>query len=129
MDQKYELEFMTDDEVWEMLDGIISTVGETVADEDKAVHFLSVNKMRQLQFTEAVLKYLLKNSGATVTHKLHEPFKSMGSVIIEGTDLVFTNQEWFARAAEFASNVDIYPLTNGKVRMAFTFHGLAFTVE
>ena len=128
MDQ-FDLEFMSEQEVLDMLDTIVSIVGESAEEEDKNVQMLSANKMRQMQFTNSVLKYLTKGTDAVVSHKLHKPFKSMGSIFVEGKDLTFSQPEWFARAAEFASNVDIYPLTNGKIRMAFTFHGLTVPVE
>lgn len=124
MDQLFNTEFMSDQEVLDMLDTIVFTVGEAVEEEESRVHMLAENKLRQMQFTHAVLKYLTKGTDAVVSHKLNQPFKSMGSIIVEGADLSFSNAEWFARAAEFASNVDVYPLTNGKVRMAFTFHGI-----
>ena len=31
--------------------------------------------------------------------------------------------------AEFASNTEIYPLAENKVRMTFTFHGLTAPIE
>ena len=49
----------------------------------------------------------------------------MGSVSVEGKSLEFDDPMRFARAAEFASNVEIYPLANDRVRLTFTFHGLA----
>lgn len=129
LSQNFELDFMSDEEVTDALDGIVFTVGEAVLEDDNKTAILSENKYKQMQFTYAVLKYLTKGSGASLSYKLHQPFKSMGSITIEGNELTFGNAEWFSRAAEFASNVDIYPLTNGKVRMTFTFHGLTTPIE
>ena len=129
MDQVFNTEFMSDQEVLDMLDTIVYTVGEAVEEDENRVQMLSENRLRQMQFTNAVLKYLTKGTDAVISHKLNQPFKSMGSILVEGKELCFTNAEWLARAAEFASNVDIYPLTNGKVRMTFTFHGLTVPIE
>ena len=75
------------------------------------------------------LRYITKGQNVTVSYKLHEPFKSMGSVSVEGEQLVFDKPEWFARVAEFASNTEVYPLAKQAIRMTFTFHGLTKTIE
>lgn len=121
---EFEIEFNSDEEIWEMLDHVVVTIGEAaMADESKPA-VLNPIKIQQIQFTYGVLKYLTKDTGAKLTYALHEPFKSMGSVSVESNNLTFTNSEWFSRAAEFASNTEVYPLANGKVRMTMTFHGL-----
>ena len=53
---------------------------------------------------------------------------SMGYVDIEGAPLTIRDTEWFARAAEFADNTEIYPLKDNRVRMTFTFHGLLMPI-
>jgi len=59
-----------------------------------------------------------------ISHEIHEPFSSMGSICIEAEQLEFENCRWLARAIRFASNVEVYPLTSGKIRLVLTFHGL-----
>lgn len=125
MDKKeFVVEFNSDEEVREMLDGIVASVGEAIMADEEGTSILSPIKIQQMQFAYGVLKYLIKGTGAKITYALNEPFKSMGSISVEGKNLSFTNAEWFARSAEFASNTEIYPLANGKVRMTMTFHGL-----
>lgn len=126
---EFEIEFNSDEEVWEMLDNIVVTVGEAVMVDESKPAVLNPIKIQQMQFAYGVLKYLTKGTGAKLTYALNEPFKSMGSISIEGKNLTFTNSEWFARACEFASNTEIYPLANGKVRMTLTFHGLVRPIE
>ena len=120
----FELDFQTDDEINEMLDSIVVTVGDSILTDESRPSLLNPIKIQQMQFVYGVLKYLTKGTGAKVTYALHEPFKSMGSISVESKKLLFTNAEWFARAAEFASNTEVYPLINGEVRMTLTFHGL-----
>lgn len=123
------IEFQTDDEVWAMIDNTVVTVGEAILADESKPAMLVPHKIQQMQFAYGVAKYLTKGTDAKVTYSLNEPFKSMGSISIEGTKLAFTNSEWFARAAEFASNTEVYPLTNGKVKMTMTFHGLVRNIE
>lgn len=120
----FEIEFHSDDEVWAMLDNVVVTVGEAIIADESKPAIIDPIKVQQMQFAYGVLKYLTKNTDAKLSYALHEPFKSMGSISVEGKNLAFTNAEWFSRAAEFASNTEVYPLTNGRVRMTLTFHGL-----
>ena len=85
---------------------------------------INVQRVDQLKFAYALAqKY---TSGININVRLCEnaPFAGMGSVQIEGKSITFTNTEWFARMAEFANNTEIYPLSNGTVRITFTFYGL-----
>ena len=75
------------------------------------------------------MKYLTRGTDAEVSYKLYQPFKSMGSVSVEAKVLEFYDPEWFARAAEFASNTEVYPLAKNRVRLTFTFHGLTKPIE
>lgn len=126
---EFEIEFNSDEEVWEMLDNVVVTVGEAAMVDESKPAVLNPIKIQQMQFAYGVLKYLTKGTGAKLTYALNEPFKSMGSISVEGKNLTFTNAEWFARAAEFASNTEVYPLTNGNVKMTLTFHGLVRPIE
>lgn len=125
---EFEIEFHSDEEVWAMLDNVVVTVGEAIIADESKPAVINPIKIQQMQFAYGVLKYLTRDSDVKLTYALHEPFKSMGSISVEGKNLVFTNSEWFSRAAEFASNTEIYPLTNGKVRLTLTFHGLVKTI-
>ena len=71
----------------------------------------------------------MKGTNVQISYKMYEPFKTMGSITVEGAVLEFDKPEWFARIAEFASNTEIYPLTKNIVRMTFTFHGLTTPIE
>lgn len=126
---EFEIEFHSDEEVWEMLDNVVVTVGEAIAVDESKPAVLNPIKIQQMQFSYGVIKYLTQNTDAKMSYALNEPFKSMGSISVEGKNLAFTNSEWFARACEFASNTEVYPLTNGKVRLTLTFHGLVRPVE
>lgn len=126
---EFEIDFQSDEEVWEMLDNVIVTVGEAIITDEEKPAVLNPIKIQQMQFAYGVIKYLTKNTDAKLSYALNEPFKSMGSITTEGQNLSFANSEWFARACEFASNTEIYPLTNGHVRMTLTFHGLVRPIE
>lgn len=121
---EFEIEFQSDEEIWAMLDNIVVTVGEAIIADESKPAVLNPIKIQQMQFSYGVIKYLTQNTDTKLSYALNEPLKSMGSISVEGKCITFTNSEWFARAAEFASNTEIYSLENGNVRMTLTFHGL-----
>lgn len=126
---EFEIEFTSEEEVLEMLDSIVASIGESVMEEEEKPAVLDPLKIQMMQFSYGVLKYLTGGTTAKLSYMLHEPFQSMGSVSVEGNKLTFSNTEWFARACEFASNTEVYPLTNGNVRITLTFHGLVRPIE
>jgi hypothetical protein len=48
---------------------------------------------------------------------------------MEGDALEFSDCKRLGRAIEFADNVEIFPLIDGKVKMALTFHGLTAPIK
>lgn len=129
MDKEFEIDFSSEEEIEEMLDGIVNSVGEMIAVDEAKTSVLVPEKLQKMQFVHGVIKYLTKGTNAKVTYTLHSPFKSMGSIFVEAEEIKFSDVKWFARIMRFADNIDIYPLTNGKVKMAITFHGLVRPVE
>jgi hypothetical protein len=129
MDFDFETTFGSDDEVTAAFDEFVDSVRGSIERDEQKVTMLNAKRMEQLQFTYAVMKYLTKDTDAKLSYKLYEPFKTMGSVSAEGELLEFDKPEWFAQAAAFASNIEVYPLTNNKVRLTFTFHGLTAPIE
>lgn len=91
------------------------------------VSILNLHRVHQMRFSCAMMKRILRetNSRAWVECKQHEHNCNVGVVRIEGVELSVTDMEGFARAAEFASNTEVYPLKDNSVRLTFTFHDLA----
>lgn len=106
------------------LDGIIESIGDQIMQDEKTPGILNLTRMQQMQFSYTVLKKLCKNGDMTVRCIQNEPFKSMGSIFVEGDSLSFLDCKWLSRAVEFADNVEIYPLKDEKVCMVLTFHNL-----
>ena len=106
----------------------MKTAALFAADEEKTT-VLNPMKLQQMQFAHAALKYITRDSDVEVSYKLNTPFKTMGSISVEGETLAFDKPEWFARVAEFANNMEVYPLVKNRVRLTFTFHGLTKPIE
>ena len=126
---EFDNEFTSPEEVEAMLNSLTDLIGEQIEKEDGRTALVNPNKIKWVLYTYKVLKYLTKDTGAKVTYKLNEPYKSMGSVNIVGKELTFSKPEWFMIAVKLASNFNVYPKTDGTVQMDFTFHGLTEPLE
>lgn len=129
MDYNFDTKFMTDDELEQAMDEFIDSIKDDINNDESKTTVLSALRFKQLQFAHAALQYITKDKDVQISYKLYEPFKTMGSITIEGKVLEFDKPEWFARVAEFATNTEIYPLAKNMVRMTFTFHGMTAPIE
>lgn len=129
MEQNFDWEFTSDEEIQSILDGLMDGIQDMAAEDESKTTVINTLRLAQIKFTYAVMEYLTRGSDVRVTYKLYEPFKTMGSVSVEGKVLEFFDSKWFARAAEFASNTEVYPLAKNGVRLTFTFHGLTTPIE
>lgn len=127
MYDEFDIEMLDDSE--EFLDSFIENFGDEIIKQESVTTIRNELRFRQLMFAYEVLKRFVDGNNVTVSYKLYEPFKEMGSVSVEGENLEFRNTEWFARAAEFATNTEIYPLNNNRVRVTLTFHNLTVPIE
>lgn len=136
----FDLGFMSEEEIEAILRGLeaaheeafdelVENIRPDIEADEKAPATLNSLRYRQMQFAYAALRYITKDSDIKVSYKLHEPFRSMGSISVEGRVLKFSNPEWFARVAEFADNTEVYPLAKNAVRLTFTFHGLTKKIK
>ena len=125
----FESEYASDSEIEEAMDSLVISVANDIAQDESRTSIINPYRMQQLLYTYKVMKYLMKGTSAKVTYKLHEPYQSMGSVSVTGKDIEFKKISWFLRAAELASNYEVYPKTDGTVCMTFTFHGITTPIE
>lgn len=125
----FESEYASDSEIEEAMDSLVISVANDIAQDESRTSIINPYRMQQLLYTYKVMKYLMKGTSAKVTYNLHEPYQSMGSVSVTGKDIEFKKVSWFIRAAELASNYEVYPKTDGTVCMTFTFHGITTPIE
>lgn len=128
MDDKCETEFSSVEETEKEFNAILNAVQDEIEADERNVTILNALRMKQFQFCYATILYLTRGTDVLVSYKLYEPFKTMGSIHIEGEAIAFQDMVRFAHAAEFASNIEVYPLAKDKVRMTFTFHNLTVPI-
>ena len=120
----YESDFISEDEVNEVLDNIMQELGKEIEKEDNQDAIVVPIKVKMVMYAYKILKHLTMGTEAKVTYKLNKPYKSMGSVSVVGRNLSICDTKEFVAVAKLASNLDIYPKTNGAIQIDFTFHGL-----
>ena len=106
------------------LDELIDCIGQLILEDKQQPSTLQPIRLQMMNFSYNILKRIAEENGMTVSYELHKPFQSMGSICLEGEDLVFLQCKQLARAISFADNIDVFPLTNGRIRLVLTFHGL-----
>lgn len=128
-DPEFDMDFMTKEEVEEMYEALADILTEDIEADELRTSVINPVKLKQIQFTYNALRFMTKGSGAKVSYKLHEPYNSVGYVSVVGKNISFLYPEWMAKISELASNVEIYPKTNGTVQMNFAFHELTIPIE
>lgn len=119
---------MSENEIVEQFDALVDGIKDEILEEELKTKMFDPGKMNQFIFCYKVAMFLAGKTGAKVTYKLNDSIKGSGSISIEGRRLVFSNGEWFSRAAEFANNTEVYALKNGDVRITFGFRNIAASV-
>lgn len=128
-DYNFDTEFMSEDELEEMMDSATLSLGELIAEDEKRASIINPNVLQNLVCVYKTMKYISKGTNARVTYKLHEPYNSMGVVSVTGSNLIFKKCEWLLKSIALASNYEVYPKNNGTVQMSFTFHGLTISID
>ncbi len=122
-------EGMTEDEIEELNDSLLDEIGRRITEYELRTAIINPAKIKQLEFVHEILSMLLKGQDVKITKKTFKPFKSAGSVSVEGAEIKIKYPDIFLKIASFADNIDVYPLTKDAVKMDFGFHGLTIPIE
>ena len=122
-------EFMTDEEAEEMLNSLLDSLTEMIQEDENKVSLVVPKRLQQFAAAYNIMNHLTKVSGAKLTYEQHKPFVSVGVITIIGKNLQIRRPDLFVKAARLASNINIYPRTDGAVQIDFTFHGLTKSIE
>ena len=110
-------------------DEVMLALGKMLAAYDARPAVVNLRRLQEMKQCYAWIEKLLLTPGADISYRLHEPLKSMGSISLEANNLIFQEPEFLKWACLMASNLEVYPLANGKVRMTFGFSGLTTPIE
>ena len=93
------------------------------------VSFKKVKRIRDVAVLIFMLFWIYLGDKVKITNSLPDISNGFAEVVVEGTSLEIFFTDVFQRAIKLANNFEVYPLKNGKVRMAFGFYGLKTKVE
>lgn len=122
-------DFMTEEEREILGEELLNDFGKMVEADESGSYMLNMERCREMIEAYKVFKKLSKGRGTRTTIKLNEPYPSMGSITVCGRNVNFLDSDGFMAVAAAADNLDAYPLTDGKLKVTFTFHGLTHKIE
>lgn len=105
-------------------DSFIKDLADNVAKDENGFSILNLRRVKELEYTYNVLKSIVKGNRVQLAYEMNAPYTSMGYISIIGKGINITEPELFTKAAQLASNVEMYPKVDGTVQINFTFHGL-----
>lgn len=110
-----------DDEVFEWFDAFVDWLKELPVHETNMLNFRRVREMNNA-YRFIVESLNAAGCDAKVSCGYGEFGDNIGYIEVEGDSIDFANLDYFSCAASLANNTEVYPLVNGKVRMALTFY-------
>ena len=111
----------------EEIEETIRELAMMIEEQESEPQVLNVPRMLQMVHAYKQLQSIACDDWK-ITTMVHKPHTSMGVITIEAEDIIFEQMATLCSALANASNVDIYALTNGNIRMTITFHGITTLV-
>ena len=115
-------------EVDEETQMLFEKLGRAITDEESEPRILNVPRLLQMVHAYKQLQQIASDDWK-ISSSTHAPFTSMGVICIEADDFIFDQMQILQQIIADASNVEIFPLTKGNIRMNITFHGITKRVE
>ena len=110
-------------------DEAIDFFGNLIEEIGRQPHVVNHERVKEFEHAYKLVCKAAKDSEATITYSLERINIGMASITVIGKDLQFDSPKVFVEAARFASNVNIYPRTDGMVRTDLTFYNMATAQE
>lgn len=108
---------------YEIIDEFLGEYAQQMLDYERAPKAINPFRFADIQRTQRTLEKLFGDNGK-VSCKL-EPHRGVGTVYVEATEMVFPDPKVLLAVVNLANNMEVYPLTNGRCRMALSFYGLS----
>ncbi len=102
----------------------VEALGAAIEAEESEPHILNIPRIKQMANAYQEL-CALADPSCIISSTLHKPYTSMGVITIETPDFIFEDMRAIQQIVHNASNIEIYPLVDGTLRMSITFHGVA----
>ena len=107
---------------------LFEEIGRAITEEESEPQILNVFRLLQMVHAYKQLQEIASDNWK-ISSSTHTPFTSMGVICIEADEFIFDQMQAFRQIIMDASNVEVFPLINGNIRMNITFHGITKRVE
>ena len=129
MNNNFETHEFEREEAFKEFDRFIDVIKDELLAADEKPRIINPYRIAQMQLAYALLKKSVNEMmDVKLSYELYEPFKSMGSISLEGDSLEFYNSELFSYAVKLADNMEVYALKGDRVRMSLAFHTITMAI-
>lgn len=108
-------------------EAFVECLREEMDDGKRHISIINPIRVKEVRYVFDLIKKAVEKDGVTVTCDI-EPHLSIGYVSITGKNIRFSRPRYFEAAAKIASNVEIYPKTDGTIQVNFTFHNVTLGI-
>jgi len=115
-------DFKEDQELLETFDAFVEVLREKLS--VPKTHILNPVRLKELQDAYlAISKIVLDISpDAKIDCELNKLTPTQAAIVVETDEIVVKDIKLFISGINGANNFEVYPLTNGKIKMAIMFH-------
>lgn len=111
-------------------DPLFRSLKKVLSGEAARPKILNPGRFREMMTAKKAIEAVLRecDGESNMSIHYHRVFSS-ASLCCEMDFLEIYDMAKFYAAMKYANNFEVLPLTNGKIRMAFTFHHMFITLE
>lgn len=114
-------------EIEEEIDALVEVINGNIYENEGCVMINNFVKIRDIIDSYELIKSSVSGIGVKVDYHVNEPMVNMGYISIVGKNIKFNNPKVIEEVAALADNFEVYPRTDGTVKINFTFQNV--TVE
>lgn len=105
-------------------DGLLKAVFKAIQKDEAGVHMEDPVRKNQFRKCAEEMKKLFGSVAQKIEVVPHTEFPSCGDITVYTKEFVVNDPIAFVRAAELASNYEIYSQLDGTIVLALTFYGM-----
>jgi len=111
------------------VDDAINILGKAFLAKESKTQIINPEKIKAMALAYAILSNVYNGTDVKVENRNSNMLRSVGCISLTGKNVFVNNPEQFAEICKLASNVDIYPKSNGTMQVDFTFNGITTMVK
>lgn len=105
-------------------DWLLEAVYRAIQKDEAGVHMEDPVRKNQLNECASEMKRIFGKTAEKIEVTTHTEFPSCGEILVYTKEFVVNDPAAFVRAAELASNYEIYAQLDGTIVLAFAFYGM-----